>query len=322
MVETSGICNLRCIMCPTNGYDLNKNIMDDIIFNKVLDLINDLNIRQVLLYGYGEPLLDPKLSRRIQLVREKKTGVSIYIVSNGTLFDNERTTRILDAGVDQINISFDAGSKEIYEKIRVNSNFEKTVENIKILASMRSKDKTALHVTYVVLKENLHDMESAIKLFYGLGFDSITFSPHLIPFNKYALSQTHVENIARTKLFRLKKEWGNRFTINEYGFSINHGINDCTNRVTSGSLFINCIGDVSPCCMLAHHVPIHKKTFFGGEWKDSFFPIGNIATQNIKEILNNEKYGNFINTFQSSHLPDQCKGCRVVNTKLLRKIDN
>jgi MoaA/NifB/PqqE/SkfB family radical SAM enzyme len=174
----------------------------------------------------------------------------------------------------------------------------------------------------VVLKENIHDMEKAVKLFYELGFDSITFSPHLIPFSKNSLTQASIEKSAYKEWIRLKEEWANKFAVNGYGFSIDHKVNDCVNRVTSGSIFINCTGDVSPCCMLAHHVPIYKKGFIAKNSKDCSFTVGNIAFQDIKEILNSENYKQFIDMFLSSHLPEQCLGCRVVNTKLLHKENN
>jgi MoaA/NifB/PqqE/SkfB family radical SAM enzyme len=321
MVETSGICNLRCIMCPTNEYSHNKNIMEDSVFEKVLNFIADPNIKTIQMYGWGEPLLDPKLSVRIRQAKQINPRAYIAISSNGTLFTSQKINQILESGLDQINISFDAGSKEVYEKIRVNSNFKRTIENLRGLSSKRSKNKTSLWAIYVVLKENVNDMERAVKLFYELGFDSITFTPHTVPFSKNALQEASFGNSARSECLRLKKEWENKFSVNECGFSIDHELNDCYCRVTHGSIFINSLGDVSPCCMLSHHLPIYQKGLFAKK-RDCYFSAGNITLNNIGEILTGDKYNNFIQMFLNSHLPDPCKGCRIVNLSLLHKVES
>lgn len=308
-------------MCPTNAYISEKNIMDDVIFSRVLNLIRSFDIRVINMFGYGEPLLDSKLSSRINQIRQIRPTAYIAISSNGTLFSAEKINDIIESGVDLIQISFDAGSKDIYEKIRINSNFERTIENLRLLSSKRLNQKTSLGAVFVVLKENLYDMGNFVQLFYELGFDFVTFTPHLVPYNKETLVHVPDEKIAYLEFLRLQKEWGNKIKITEAGFQIDQIENDCLRHAASGNIFISCTGDVSPCCYLGHHVPNYKKgLLFAETRKDGFFSLGNLVLQDFREMITSERYINFIEAFRHYYLPEPCRGCRVVSSKMLNKM--
>jgi len=64
IVETVGLCNLRCSICPTNYYGKAfKKIMPEEIFRRLLPYFYPG--LTVILTGWGEPLLDKDLEKRI-----------------------------------------------------------------------------------------------------------------------------------------------------------------------------------------------------------------------------------------------------------------
>ena len=57
-------------------------------------------------------------------------GLVTRFHTNGTLLDEDKSRRLIEAGLDQFAFSFDGYDAETNERIRVNADFEKTVGNI------------------------------------------------------------------------------------------------------------------------------------------------------------------------------------------------
>lgn len=321
IIETVGSCNLRCKICPTNDYTAGKSLMGDSIFEKIIDIIKRYDIKVVDMTGWGEPLLDPKLEKRIIEIKQTKKNIFIEFSTNGTLFTKKRIAQILKTGIDHICISFDAGSKETYEKIRINSNYEKLIENLKLLSSLRDEEKTKLSAVFVVIKENFPEMDNFVELFYKLGFDFVTFKPLDVLSNKENLKSIVEKKSIQKRFLNIKGKYRDKIIVREWDLSINEIENDCLAKAASGAIFINCRGDISPCCNLGHHVPnIRNISFFNYVKKDNFFSFGNILSESFEKIIGSEMYKNFINAFKDSHLPEPCKGCRLVSKKVRRRI--
>jgi radical SAM protein with 4Fe4S-binding SPASM domain len=127
-VETTSICNLRCVMCPNkNLRKEEKGFMDFALFRKIIDeargFVFDIN-----LIHRGEGLLHPEFPRMAEYAHE--AGITTKFHTNATLLDETRSLALIEAGLDQISFSFDGYDKKTYESIRVNADFEKTIGNI------------------------------------------------------------------------------------------------------------------------------------------------------------------------------------------------
>jgi radical SAM protein with 4Fe4S-binding SPASM domain len=112
-IETVSICNANCIMCPTPFYPRkDKTPMIDVdLVKKIVDE-GDLEASYfVELQQSGEPLLHPKLSEIIDIV--KSTGVYVGLSTNG--IRTEEQTEALSK-LDYITFSFD--SLDYYKEIR------------------------------------------------------------------------------------------------------------------------------------------------------------------------------------------------------------
>ena len=94
-------------------------------------LIGDVKnyISFIVMCNSGEPLMHDGLPSMVEYAT--LNGIRTYISTNATLLSPSRSKKLIDAGLSWINFSFDGVSPEIYEKIRVNANFDKTLHNIK-----------------------------------------------------------------------------------------------------------------------------------------------------------------------------------------------
>ncbi|OGD19763.1 MAG: radical SAM protein [Candidatus Aminicenantes bacterium RBG_16_63_16] len=140
-VETTSVCNLRCVMCPNKELKKEeKGFMDFPLFRKVIDEARRY-VFDVNLIHRGEGLLHPEFPRMVAYSHE--AGVNTKFHTNATLLDEARSRALIAAGLDQISFSFDGYDRKTYENIRVNADFEKTLANVvrflEIKRELRSK---------------------------------------------------------------------------------------------------------------------------------------------------------------------------------------
>ncbi len=160
-IETSFACNARCNMCVVHKAE-RAAFMSDELYDKILAELSGkaAEIRRVTIQFCGEPLLDKKLAYRIRSLKE--AGIpAVYFGTNGSLLAPERCGAILESGVDQIDISVDGATAEVFEKIRLGLNYGEVSENIKTLIKMRDEGqyRTAIRLRYTIQKENVHEVD-------------------------------------------------------------------------------------------------------------------------------------------------------------------
>lgn len=147
-IDPSDVCNFQCKFCPTANRDLMKSIpgrghiMDFELYKKIIDDICEFEkpIKVLRLYKDGEPLLNPKFVEMIKYAKEKKCAERIDTTTNASLLTHEKSTELIEAGLDRINISIEGVNKGQYvEFSKYPIDFEKLVDNIKYLYENRKK---------------------------------------------------------------------------------------------------------------------------------------------------------------------------------------
>lgn len=137
-IESSLICNLRCIMCPNKDLPgSQKGVMSFALFQKIIDEASGF-ISDIYLHHRGEPLINRQLGAMIAYAKAK--GIAVRFHTNGTLLDADNARMLLDAAPDLVSVSFDGFEKTSYEAIRPGSHFETTVANILHFAELKKRE--------------------------------------------------------------------------------------------------------------------------------------------------------------------------------------
>ncbi len=127
-IETTSICNLRCVMCPNKDLKKEeKGFMDFGLFRKIVDEAREFVFDANLIHR-GEGLLHSDFIKMAEYAHS--AGIRTKFHTNATLLDGEKSRQLIAAGLDQISFSFDGYDKKTYESIRVNADFERTLRNI------------------------------------------------------------------------------------------------------------------------------------------------------------------------------------------------
>ncbi len=135
-IESTNICNAKCVFCPRDDMHRKQGVMDVPLFQKIVDECVRLGIRHIRLHNYGESFIDRHLVEKIRYA--KAAGVpNVGLISNGSLIDEKAARGIIDAGLDAINISLDAAGAESFERTRIGLKYRRVVENIERLVQLR-----------------------------------------------------------------------------------------------------------------------------------------------------------------------------------------
>jgi len=148
-VETTTLCNLNCPGCLRRWDDLPPQHLDQRVFAAALAWPG---VESVLLYGLGEPLLDPDIFARVRAA--KAAGRFVQLSTNATLLDEERRRALLAAGPDAVILSLDAPDAETYRVVRGAFDFSRVAENIRAFAESARHSQTRVTIQMVLLPEN------------------------------------------------------------------------------------------------------------------------------------------------------------------------
>ncbi len=138
-IEVTNRCNMKCIMCVSHGAmwyqgqsDNMPKFIDDEFFKDVVLQYKALaqdGPKAVLPQFQGEPLLHPRFFELCKFIDSQ--GLNFSFTTNGSLLKPELSRELVKLKhLSHIAFSFDGASKESYEAIRVNADYEKVTSNI------------------------------------------------------------------------------------------------------------------------------------------------------------------------------------------------
>ncbi len=150
-IETTNVCNLDCVMCPTGLHvlDRQKGHMKWDLFTMVIDEMAP-HVKTTTLHIWGEPLLTPRLPEMIRYARER--GIEVTLSTNATLLTEERARAIIDAGLSEIYLCLDGMKAATYEAIRKKADFEVTRTNIERFIEIRREAGGRLRVNVQIIE--------------------------------------------------------------------------------------------------------------------------------------------------------------------------
>lgn len=132
IVETSSYCNLSCMHCPRTNAAKKDNsfegLMDFELYKKIIDEMSQYKYATLRPFGRGEALINPDFSHMIRYAKEK--GVrKIWLNTNAVLLSPKKSKELLEAGLDMLEVSIDATTRETFEKIKGKDLYDRVVKN-------------------------------------------------------------------------------------------------------------------------------------------------------------------------------------------------
>lgn len=175
-IEISNLCNYQCIFCPRTKTVRKKGMIEDDLFYRLLQEVYDFGAREMSFHYSGDPFLHPKLAEYVK--RAKEVGYSyVYIDTNGAEASPERIRAVIDAGVDSIKFSVNAGAKETYAFIHGVDALDTVIKNITYCDQYRKEfnPQMKLFVSCVYTKYTQDERQQIAELFHFC--DEVIFQP-------------------------------------------------------------------------------------------------------------------------------------------------
>jgi Predicted Fe-S oxidoreductases len=135
-------CNFKCSYC---AHSLKRDIIKEkygltpqhMSLDTLTCIITQLKVfpnklKVISLTGHGEPLLNPKLSTMVEMVKTANVTERVEIITNASLLTHGIADDLIHAGLDTIRISIQGlSSKKYYDICGYSLNFDTLIENIR-----------------------------------------------------------------------------------------------------------------------------------------------------------------------------------------------
>lgn len=171
-LDITKACNLHCIHCYNNSGMVSSQALGAEELRSVVKQIAKLRPQTLCLCG-GEPLLSPYLEELLILARPHVFNLNI--VSNGWLIDGEKANRLVELGVDMVQISLDGAFPWQHDSLRgAVGAFDRAVSAIK---NLKAAEIEHLAVSMLPSRLTWHTLDEYFSLCETLGVDVIRIMP-------------------------------------------------------------------------------------------------------------------------------------------------
>ena len=105
-IETTSICNRRCVYCPNAFVDREQAYMEQTLFKKIIAELSAMKFSGNLnLHHFGEPLVDKRLPVLVAAARRALPSATIQIFTNGDLLTIDTFRELVKNGVNHFFIT-------------------------------------------------------------------------------------------------------------------------------------------------------------------------------------------------------------------------
>ncbi len=305
-IENVSRCNLSCSMCQISKIKDRKRAKDLSIddFKIIIDKL--YGVFEIKIQGIGEPFLQADFFKMVEYASFK--DIWVRTTTNATLLDrDEKYKRIIDAGIGEIQISIDGTTKDTYETIRINADFERMVQNCKLINNYcysLEMDKTRMWV--LLQRDNFHELHKFPAFAERLGFKRLTISMDISGWGDNVWT---IENSDRNVSHEVLQDDIDRLLEESIRLGIDLTFWDITDKYTIKNIcpwpferaYISSDKFVVPCCMIGNPDKIN---------------FGNFNNFNFMDIWNGDEYKDFRESHINGNIPAICKYCYVIKREI------
>lgn len=180
-IVTNYSCNLRCRMCdlPLRVADYGKDGLTHLDTDEMLAVIDGFAALGTLGIGFtgGEPMLRKDLFELLE--RSRQHRMITHLNTNGTFLDDGAADRIIELGIDSVNLSLDGPDARTHDAIRgKDGNFREVLDAAGRILERRSQtERPRVKFVAVLGPDNIDSAEQLVELAATVGVDSVDFIP-------------------------------------------------------------------------------------------------------------------------------------------------
>ncbi|MBN1832565.1 MAG: radical SAM protein [Deltaproteobacteria bacterium] len=203
-------CNLHCLGCRFHSKEAEEPLTGDQEIRdfpfgwaeRLFSELSQLNTRTMFFMGEGEPFIYPRIFDIFRLAKDY--GFYTTVTTNGTLIDETKAERVIDAGLDEMHVSLWTDSREDYA-IQYSGtdpeNLQRVIDGMRILSSLKKEKGSQtprIVLTNPINRFNHQKVDVMFTLAKEIGCDAISYTPFKTNRGKlarYALSEDQQKDL-------------------------------------------------------------------------------------------------------------------------------
>lgn len=178
-------CNLRCQFCHYSDPNISVRPTKTVSLETFDHWFRRLgpNIKEIVLSCGDEPFMAPRFVEILKTISTYSDSLDVGLCTNAMLMTPRIRAALIDYGLTYIIFSMDGATKKTIERIRVKSDYDRIVGNIKALKSLRDRSDSQYPkflFNYVIMRSNIHETLAFLDICKELEADLVDFR-HVVP---------------------------------------------------------------------------------------------------------------------------------------------
>jgi len=163
-IETSTVCNYRCVMCAHPSLTRRREVMSDELFARIIEMarVELPRLELCTVSGFGELAADPRWQHKLALARS--VFHRLHLVTNLSLVRDEEVETLASLAT-EVRVSLYAVSEETYQRVHrppAACTYQDITERILRLAQLRG-DGLVVGLTCCELEQNRDEIPRLIE---------------------------------------------------------------------------------------------------------------------------------------------------------------
>jgi radical SAM protein with 4Fe4S-binding SPASM domain len=314
-LETTNRCNLLCTTCPRTYEELEPPAdMSWQLFCSIVDQIP--NLSRAVLHGVGEPMLVKNLPRMVRYLKDR--GTYVLFNTNGTVLNEKNGRALIEAGLDELRVSFDAANAESYKAIRGKNYFNRILRNVRAFRDLQEREgcsRPRVSAWLTGLRETVEQLPEFVRVAAEAGVREV-YLQRLVFFEENAIGKARADQALYEQLSRedarhidlaadIAASLGISFSASgaasEPGMSLKRSDSSspwslCRRPWTV--MYITANGRALPCCIAPFALRGYEN-----------YTLGDATQQTLREIWQGPAYQAFRRALKSDKPPATCANC-------------
>jgi len=173
-VELTSFCNLQCPVCPVGARELERSAraIDVALVEQLMREVGPY-LLTVSLWGWGEPLLHPRLDRIMEITA--RYPMATLLSTNGQNLNDAGVQQVLrDCPPTYLIVALDGLCDETNSVYRRGARLQPALEGVRALAEWKRSTGARLpilHCRFMVMRHNEHELPGLCQFCEEAGFD-------------------------------------------------------------------------------------------------------------------------------------------------------
>jgi MoaA/NifB/PqqE/SkfB family radical SAM enzyme len=303
-IEVTTACNLRCTICEHTYWTQRPRHMTFTQFRRVVDQFPGL--KWVGMTGIGSGFLNPDYMDMLRYLKTRR-HCFVELFDHFFMLDEDISRELVRIGLNKIWISLESASKDSYNKIRVGSDFDRVLSNVRSMTRVKRELNSPipeLWFHFIINRHNVCEMEDYVELVADLTREEKGLSAPIIYWTKL-LSFDEVEDLvaipskARMQEIEILCRSKGIFPIINENVLCDKPMSSCTKW---NEPFVLVTGHLQPCCALneANDRPYQEQHAFL-----------NVLERDFRDWWRSPKKREFVSNLRKGVVNPVCKNCHI-----------